>query len=143
MQNEIIINAEPGETRVAILERSTFSELHIERHRDRSVVGNVVKGRVTRVLPGMQCAFVDIGLDKAAFLYAGDYFDNIPRPEGGNGSTAQPVRRRRGRNGNGRAAPRIETVLSEGDEIVVRIASADLTWLTLGAAVSLVVRNCW
>ena len=70
MQNEIIINADLGETRVAIVERSQFTELHIERDRDRGVVGNVVKGRVSRVLPGMQAAFVDIGLDKAAFLYA-------------------------------------------------------------------------
>src|SRR5690606_8783661 len=59
MQNEIIINAERGETRVALLENGQFAELHIERERDRSVVGNVVKGRVSRVLPGMQAAFVD------------------------------------------------------------------------------------
>ena len=71
MQNEIIVNAGPGETRVAILERSSFSEFHLERERVRSVVGNVVKGRVSRVLPGMQAAFVDIGLEKAAFLYVG------------------------------------------------------------------------
>ena len=75
MKNEIIINAELGETRVALLEDKQFAELHIERERDKSVVGNVVKGRVMRVLPGMQAAFVDIGLEKAAFLYVGDYLD--------------------------------------------------------------------
>ena len=68
MQNEIIINAEMGETRVALLENKQFAELHIERERDKSVTGNVVKGKVSRVLPGMQAAFVDIGLEKAAFL---------------------------------------------------------------------------
>ena len=58
MNNEIIINAEPGETRVAVLERSQFTELHIERDKDRSVVGSVVKGRVTRVLPDPKRASV-------------------------------------------------------------------------------------
>ena len=61
MQNEILINASPGETRVAIFEKKQFVELHIERARSKSVVGSVVKGRVSRVLPGMQAAFVDIG----------------------------------------------------------------------------------
>ena len=73
MQNEILVNANAGETRVAILEKGQFAELHIERARARSVVSSVLKGRVTRVLPGMQAAFVNIGLEKAAFLYVGDY----------------------------------------------------------------------
>ena len=114
MQNEIIINADLGETRVAIVERSLFAELHIERDRDRGVVGNVVKGRVSRVLPGMQAAFVDIGLDKAAFLYAGDYIElnGKERPQA-----------RRGRRNNGRSnSPKIEGMLREGQEIVVQIA---------------------
>ena len=118
MQNEIIVNVDPGETRVALLERSDFTELHIERTKDRSVVGNVVKGRVNRVLPGMQAAFVDIGLDKAAFLYAGDYFDPSQTP--GNGS-------RSGRSGHRRhRPPQIDTLLSEGQEIVVQIAKAPI-----------------
>jgi ribonuclease G len=116
MQNEILINAVTGETRVAILEKKQFVELHIERARSKSVVGSVVKGRVLRVLPGMQAAFVDIGLEKAAFLYAGDYVENIEDLEedengGGRG------RRRRSRN-----VPNIESLLSEGQEIVVEIA---------------------
>ena len=114
MQNEIIINADLGETRVAIVERSLFAELHIERDRDRGVVGNVVKGRVSRVLPGMQAAFVDIGLEKAAFLYAGDYIElnGKERPQA-----------RRGRRNNGRSnSPKIEGMLREGQEIVVQIA---------------------
>ena len=75
MQNEIIINAELGETRIALIEKGEFNELHIERERDKSVVGNVVKGRVMRVLPGMQAAFVDVGLPRAAFLYVDDVLD--------------------------------------------------------------------
>jgi ribonuclease G len=122
MQNEIIINAELGEIRVALLEKSQFAELHIERQRDKSVAGNVLKGRVSRVLPGMQAAFVDIGLEKAAFLYVGDYFES--KLETGE-SEGEPVggRRRNGRGGGGRSAPpRIDTVLHEGKEIVVQIA---------------------
>jgi ribonuclease G len=121
MQNEIIINAERGETRVAVLERSLFSELHIERDQDRSVVGSVVKGRVTRVLPGMQAAFVDIGLDKAAFLYAGDYFANGFTEETGVEGTVPTKPPQRGRR-NTRQPPRIDTLLKEDQEIVVQIA---------------------
>ena len=122
MENEIIINVDSGETRVALLEQSAFSELHIERQRGKSVVGNVVKGRVSRVLPGMQAAFVDIGLEKAAFLYVGDYFDNV-------GGEQEPGPRRGGRKGRGgrrSPPPRIDTVLSEGQEIVVQIAKAPI-----------------
>ncbi len=132
MQNEILINATPGETRVALLERGQFVELHFERASLRSVVGNVVMGRVTRVLPGMQAAFVDIGLEKAAFLYAGDYVEDIERLETGADDVEDAPRgRRRGRGGNGRGngrangrrnPPSIETVLEEGQEILVQIA---------------------
>ena len=124
MQNEILINAEPGETRVAILERGTFTELHIERRTGRSMVGSVVKGRVTRVLPGMQAAFVDIGLEKAAFLYAGDYLEEAEPGDvelDEDEETPRP-RRGRGRNGASRQPPKIESLLREGQEIVVQVA---------------------
>ena len=122
MQNEIIINAALGETRVALLENGQFAELHIERARDKSVVGNVVKGRVMRVLPGMQAAFVDIGLEKAAFLYVGDYFESVLETGETDGEPGSGGRRR-GRGRGGRSAPpRIDTVLHEGKEIVVQIA---------------------
>lgn len=123
MQNEIIINAELGETRVALLENGQFAELHIERERDKSVVGNVVKGRVSRVLPGMQAAFVDIGLEKAAFLYVGDYFESTFET-GDDGEGGGRGRRGSGRGGRGSrsAPPRIDTVLHEGQEIIVQIA---------------------
>jgi ribonuclease G len=120
MQNEIIINADAGETRVAILERSSFTELYIERDNERSVVGNVIKGKVSRVLPGMQAAFVDIGLEKAGFLYVGDYYPVLEKNKSGGNGDAKNGRHRR--YGRGRTPPKIETVLHEGQEVVVQIA---------------------
>ncbi len=119
MQNEILLNATPGETRVAILEKGQLADLHIERAATRNVVSNVVKGRVTRVLPGMQAAFVDIGLEKAAFLYAGDYVEDIERIEGEDGEGGG---RRRGRGNRRAAPPDIGTLVQEGQEILVQIA---------------------
>jgi ribonuclease G len=83
----------------------------------------VAKGRVTRVLPGMQAAFVDIGLEKAAFLYVGDYLDERGQldPDLEDEDNPRP-RRARGRNGNQRPPPKIETLLQEGQEIVVQVA---------------------
>jgi ribonuclease G len=70
--NQIVINVDIGEIRVAIIENGIVAELHIERRGDRSVVGDVYLGKVTRVLPGMNAAFVDLGLDRAAFLHVDD-----------------------------------------------------------------------
>jgi ribonuclease G len=126
MQNEILINASRGETRVAILERGSLAELLVERRGEHSMVGSVVKGRVSRVLPGMQASFVDIGLEKAAFLYAGDYYeydsDVDLGDEEGESRSRQPQRRGGRRNGGSRVVPRIDTILSEGQEIVVQVA---------------------
>jgi len=72
MANEIVINAVPEETRVAVLENRVLTELYIDRLKDQGIVGNVYKGRVVKVLPGMQAAFVDIGQERAAFLYVDD-----------------------------------------------------------------------
>ena len=71
-RNQIIINVDVGETRVALIEDGIVTELHIERKGERSNVGDVYLGRVTRVLPGMNAAFVDIGLERAAFLHSED-----------------------------------------------------------------------
>src|SRR3989338_4788140 len=72
MPSELVINATLPEIRVALLEDGEISDLSIEYEKNKSIVGNVYKGRVVRVLPGMQEAFVDIGLERAAFLYVGD-----------------------------------------------------------------------
>src|ERR1700694_5818998 len=74
MSTELIINASLPETRIAMMESGEIQELLIERASGKGIVGNIYKGRVTRVLPGMQAAFVDIGLEKAAFLYVDDVF---------------------------------------------------------------------
>lgn len=72
MSAELLINSTPSETRVAMIEGGVLQEVHVERESRRGIVGNIYKGRVSRVLPGMQAAFVDIGLEKAAFLHASD-----------------------------------------------------------------------
>ena len=72
MSEEILINVTPQETRVAVLQQAVVQELHIERASARGLVGNIYLGRVCRVLPGMQSAFVEIGLDRAAFLHVAD-----------------------------------------------------------------------
>lgn len=81
MQQEIVINAISEEIRVAILENGLLTELYIEERDRRHLRSNIYKGRVTRVLPGMQAAFVDIGLSKDSFLYVLDFYDNIEKYE--------------------------------------------------------------
>src|SRR3989304_4844874 len=83
----IVVNAAPYETRVATLESGILVELLIERGEDRNIVGNIYNGKVIRVLPGMQAAFVDIGMDRAGSLFAGDFvppqleFSPVPAEE--------------------------------------------------------------
>ncbi|MBA3949679.1 MAG: hypothetical protein H0X44_07020, partial [Acidobacteria bacterium] len=72
MNKEMIVSSNPHETRVAILEDDLVAEIFVEREHQRGVVGNIYKGRVSKVLPGMQSAFVDIGLERDAFLYVTD-----------------------------------------------------------------------
>ena len=113
MSEEILINMTPRETRVGVVENGMLQELHVERTSRRGYVGNVYKGRVQRVMPGMQAVFVDIGLERAAFLHASDIV-RAPLPEGaevhppGNG------------NGNGHI-PSISELVHEGQEIVVQV----------------------
>jgi ribonuclease G len=77
MQQDILINWSPQETRVAVIEHGALQELQVERSLERGLVGNVYLGKVARVLPGMQSAFIDIGLDKAAFLHVADLMSSI------------------------------------------------------------------
>mgnify|MGYP006188446479 FL=1 len=72
MSAELLLNVTPSETRVALIENGVLQEVHIERQAKHGLVGNIYIGKISRVLPGMQAAFVDIGLDKAAFLHASD-----------------------------------------------------------------------
>ncbi|MGB0035063.1 MAG: hypothetical protein WBP79_06285, partial [Candidatus Acidiferrales bacterium] len=77
MSKEMVISASPHETRVAIMEEGQLCEYYVEREKEFALVGSIYKGRVTRVLPGMQSAFVDIGLDGDAFLYVSDFLEDI------------------------------------------------------------------
>src|SRR6476646_5760170 len=77
MSKELVISASSHERRVAILEEGQLVEIYIEREKEFALVGSIYKGKVTRVLPGMQSAFVDIGLDGDAFLYVSDVFENL------------------------------------------------------------------
>ena len=77
MSKEMVVSANPHETRVAILEEGQLCEYYVEREKEFALVGSIYKGRVTRVLPGMQSAFVEIGLDSDAFLYVSDFLEDV------------------------------------------------------------------
>jgi ribonuclease G len=119
MANELIINATPQETRVALLEDRVLAEIYIERTKDRGIVGNIYKGKVVKVLPGMQAAFVDVGLEKAAFLYVSDVYGRVEDYEeiGFQGEEMPTV--------VNPTLP-IEELLSEGQEILVQVSKEPL-----------------
>src|SRR5690554_539484 len=98
MSMEFLINCTPQETRVALTEQGVVQELHVERTANRGIVGNVYLGRVVRVLPGMQSAFIDIGLERTAFLHVADIWSDRP-------------------NGDNRC---IERLLNEGQSVTVQ-----------------------
>ncbi|KAF0206535.1 MAG: ribonuclease [Gallionellaceae bacterium] len=100
MSDEILINVTPQETRVSILNQGVVQELHIERDSHRGMVSNVYLGRVKRVLPGMQSAFIDIGWERSAFLHVADIWEN---------------------SNNGEPAKPIEKVLFEGQSLLVQV----------------------
>src|SRR5664279_4732613 len=77
MQKEMIVSSNGHETTVAILEDDLVAEIFVERERHRGVVGNVYKGRVSKVLPGMQSSFIDLGLERDGFLYVSDVIDTL------------------------------------------------------------------
>ena len=112
MNKDLIVSSTPQETKVALLEDGAVAEFFIEREAHRGVVGNIYKGRVTRVLPGMQSAFVELGLERDAFLYVADVFEdldeNLLSPE-------EQVRN----------AP-IEERLQEGQEVLAQVVKEPL-----------------
>src|SRR5712691_9733571 len=81
MSREIVINTTKHESRIAVLDEGQIVELSVERTRHRTIVGNIYKGRVTKVLPGMQSAFVDLGLERDAFLYVSDVIEDLEEYE--------------------------------------------------------------
>lgn len=120
MTKELVISTTSHETRVALLEGGHIAELYIERDRERGIVGNIYKGRVIRVLPGMQAAFVDIGLEKAAFLYVADVHDEMEQVE----RTIEGDEHLNGQEEGSELfqLPPIEELLHEGQELLVQIS---------------------
>ncbi|MBE0602220.1 MAG: ribonuclease E/G, partial [Deltaproteobacteria bacterium] len=125
----IVVNAAPYETRVATLESGALAELLIERGEDKNSVGNIYNGKVIRVLPGMQAAFVDIGMDKAGFLFAGDFV--TPQLEFDTDPSEEPVLPddigiRPARYPQDHFLPPIEGLIREGQHLLVQVAKEPL-----------------
>jgi len=136
MQKEMIVASNGHETMVAILEDDLVAEIFVERERHRGVVGNVYKGRVSKVLPGMQSSFIDLGLERDGFLYVADVIDTLVEfdklagddddegaASGGNGSKGGGPRER---DRQDRPQQKIEELLKEGQEIVVQVVKEPL-----------------
>src|SRR5690606_34028952 len=105
MSEEILINVSPVETRVALVENGVVQELFIERSYSRGYVGNIYKGKVVRVLPGMQAAFVDIGLERTGFIHVADM---LPEPLEGEARRAD--------------LPDIRSLARDGQTLLVQVA---------------------
>jgi ribonuclease G len=127
MGNSLVINRSPSEIRVALLENSETCEVYVERERERGVVGNVYRGKVARVLPGMQAAFVEIGLERTGFLYVDD---STPRDETHSDSDAGSAAKEGDsapqtgvERGRFRSAPvgNIGDFVSKGQDILVQV----------------------
>jgi ribonuclease G len=115
MSEEILINVTPRETRVAVLDQGVVQEIHIERASARGLVGNIYLGKVGRVLPGMQSAFIEIGLDRAGFLHVADIWDSRAHPP-----PAHPSSKPTATNGTAESKP-IEKLLHEGQSVLVQV----------------------
>ncbi len=120
MGSELLVSRALGETRVALLEDGVTQEVYLEREHDRSVVGNIYRGRVTRVLPGMQAAFVEIGLPRAAFLYVDDIASEPEDDDREERDDLESVEEA--------PAPRrsIRDLITEGQEITVQVVKAPI-----------------
>ena len=125
----IVINSAPYETRVATLESGVLVDFLLERGDDRNIIGNIYKGKVIRILPGMQAAFVDIGMEKAGFLYAGDFV--TPRlgfedDENGEEDIAEDIDIHAARFPQEQYIPPIEGMIREGQHLIVQVAKEPL-----------------
>ena len=135
MNKEMIVSSNGHETMVAILEDDLVAEIFVERERHRGVAGNVYKGRVSKVLPGMQSSFIDLGLERDGFLYVADVIDTLVEFDklagddddegGGNGNGGGPKGRPE-RDRQDRPQQKIEELLKEGQEIVVQVVKEPL-----------------
>src|ERR1700741_5266306 len=126
MQKEMIVSSNGHETMVAILEDDLVAEVFVERERQRGVVGNVYKGRVSKVLPGMQSSFIDIGLERDGFLYVAEVIDTLEefdKLEAGDEDAGPPKDRERDRE---QPQAKIEDLLKEGQEVLVQVVKEPL-----------------
>ena len=125
MNKEMIVSSNGHQTLVAILEDDLVSEVFVERERQRGVVGNVYKGRVSKILPGMQSAFVDIGLERDGFLYVSDVVNTIEefdRLESGDDDEEEDE----GKERESASQAKIEELIREGQDIIVQVAKEPL-----------------
>src|ERR1051326_7265244 len=120
MASQLIVNASGPEVRIALLENDKLAEIYIERPNQRGLVGNVYKGKVVRVLPGMQAAFVDIGLERAAFLYVTDFFEEYK--DAFNEKEVEEEKRQERRRRSPQPRVKIQDLLKEGQEVLVQVA---------------------
>jgi len=131
MNKEMIVSSNGHETMVAILEDDLVAEIFVERERQRSVVGNVYKGRVSKVLPGMQSSFIDLGLERDGFLYVDDVinpeeFDKLDDEDGAQPRPERAEGRAESRGDRDRPRAKIEELLREGQEIIVQVVKEPL-----------------
>jgi ribonuclease G len=128
MTKEMIISSNGHETMVAILEDDLVAEIFIERERQRGVAGNVYKGRVSKVLPGMQSSFIDIGLERDGFLYVAEVIDTLEEFEkleaGDDDDKGGPPKDRE--RERARQQAKIEDLLKDGQEILVQVVKEPL-----------------
>jgi ribonuclease G len=134
-ENLIVINADFGETRVALVENGIIVELLLERRDDRSIIGNIYKGKVTRVLPGMQAAFVDIGLERHAFLHVSDlvHIDDFDLSVDGEGEEPDEEAENDQVKRVTKHTP-IQSLVEEGQSIPVQVSKGPIS--TKGARVT-------
>ena len=123
LRSKMLVESDPHQTSIAVLEDDRLTEVLIERHRHRGIVGNLYKGRVTRVLPGMQAAFVDIGLERDAFLYVSDVGEELAA---GGEDSALDLDETHGGSYLPSAAPSIDDLLKAGQELLVQVVKAPL-----------------
>jgi ribonuclease G len=126
----LVINADGPETRVALVEDGFLGELYIERKRERGIAGNIYKGRVERVLPGMQAAFVNIGLEKSAYLHVSDVRgtpDDLTRLFSSESSRSDDEDEDAADAARAHGGARIEDLLKEGQEIVVQVTKEPIS----------------
>src|SRR5512143_3010086 len=131
MQNMLVVNAEGPETRVAVVEEGSLAEFFVERKRDRGMVGNIYRGKVTRVLPGMQAAFVDLGskVERAAFLYVADVLGSgeekklfeDAETEDASDDAPEGAASRIARSRRQLASRKIEDLLKPGQSVLVQV----------------------